>query len=201
MVDCGSGLGMRQGEVFGLAVDDIDFLRRVVHVRRQVKIVGGRLAFGPPKGGRERDVPLPGSVGLRLSAHIAEHAPVAVTLPWRKPDGKPVTVRLVFASPAGLAVRRTSFDPREWKLALRAAGVPAGRENGFHALRHYLASALLHDGVSIRDLADHLGHGDPGFTLRTYTHLMPTSEDCMREAIDRAFGQPVDRMMTQTARD
>jgi integrase len=59
MADCGSGLGMRQGEVLGLDVDDIDFLRRVVHVRRQVKIVAGRLCFGPPKSGKEREVPLP----------------------------------------------------------------------------------------------------------------------------------------------
>lgn len=50
---------MRQGEVFGLAVDDIDFLHRVVHVRRQVRIVGSRLRFAPPKGGKERDIPLP----------------------------------------------------------------------------------------------------------------------------------------------
>jgi integrase len=72
---------MRQGEVFGLAADDVDFLRRVVHIRRQVKIVGARLVFGPPKGGKERDVPLPESVALRLSAHIAKFPPVTVTLP------------------------------------------------------------------------------------------------------------------------
>ena len=34
----------------------------------------------------------------------------------------------------------------------------------------------------------HLGHSDPGFTLRAYTHLMPSSETRTREAIDRAFG-------------
>jgi hypothetical protein len=35
----------------------------------------------------------------------------------------------------------------------------------------------LEHGTSIRALADYLGHADPGFTLRTYAHLMPTSED------------------------
>ena len=29
------GLGLRQGEAFGLTVDDVDFLRSVVHVRRR----------------------------------------------------------------------------------------------------------------------------------------------------------------------
>jgi integrase len=40
IVDEAAGLGLRQGEVFGLAVDDVDWLRAIVHVRRQVKIVG-----------------------------------------------------------------------------------------------------------------------------------------------------------------
>ena len=87
MADAGAGLGLRQGEAFGLAVDDVDWLHRVVHVRRQVRIVGFRLVFAPPKGGKERDVPLPASVGLRLSASAASWPPAAVTLPWRVPDG------------------------------------------------------------------------------------------------------------------
>jgi integrase len=43
------------------------------------------------------------------------------------------------------------------------------------------------DGVSIRALADYLGHTDHGFTLRVYTHLMPADEDRARQAIDAAF--------------
>jgi len=81
LADAGSGLGLRQGEVFGLAVDDVDFLHRVVHVRRQVRILGTRMTFAPPKGGKERDIPLPESVALRLSAHIAAHPAVPVELP------------------------------------------------------------------------------------------------------------------------
>jgi hypothetical protein len=36
----------------------------------------------------------------------------------------------------------------------------------------------------------YLGHADPGFTLRVYTHLLPSSEDRTRRAIDRALGHP-----------
>ena len=56
-----------------------------------------------------------------------------------------------------------------------------------HALRHFDASVLLDAGESIRALADYLGHSDPGFTLRVYTHLMPSSEDRARSAMDRAL--------------
>src|SRR5215216_3885981 len=83
-----AGLGLRQGECFGLAVDDVDFLRGVVHVRRQVRIVGSRLSFAPPKTGKTRDVPLPESVALRLAAHLQAWPAVAVTLPWREPAGR-----------------------------------------------------------------------------------------------------------------
>jgi hypothetical protein len=79
-----------------------------------------------------------------------------------------------------------------WKPALQQAGVLATRENGMHALRHYFASVLLEDGVSIKALAEYLEHADPGFTLRTYTHLMPASEDRMRKVVDRALAATVD---------
>jgi integrase len=63
-----------------------------------------------------------------------------------------------------------------------------------HALRHFYASVLLDAGESIKALAAYLGHADPGFTLRTYTHLMPTSEERTRRAIDRILdsGRPDD---------
>ncbi|MEV7804595.1 hypothetical protein AB0O28_16765 [Microbispora sp. NPDC088329] len=85
-----AGLGIRRGEAFGLAVEDIDFLRGIVHVRRQVKVFGGpKLVFAPPQGGRLRDVPLAESVALRLSAHLAAYPAVEADLPWTTPDGPP----------------------------------------------------------------------------------------------------------------
>jgi integrase len=56
-----------------------------------------------------------------------------------------------------------------------------------HGERHYYASVQLEAGTSIRALADYLGHTDPGFTLRTYTHLMPQAEDKAKRAVDVAF--------------
>jgi hypothetical protein len=54
--------------------------------------------------------------------------------------------------------------------------------------RHFYASTLLDAGENIRALAEYLGHADPGFTLRTYTHLMPGSSDRTRKAVDNALG-------------
>ncbi|MDD9368992.1 MAG: tyrosine-type recombinase/integrase, partial [Acidimicrobiales bacterium] len=68
--------------------------------------------------------------------------------------------------------------------------VPVTRANGTHALRHFYASALLDGGENIRALSEYLGHADPGFTLRTYTHLMPSSAERTRQAIDAVFAAP-----------
>ncbi len=40
----------------------------------------------------------------------------------------------------------------------------------FHDLRHTFATVALQNGVDIRTVSGMLGHTDPGFTLRTYTH-------------------------------
>lgn len=187
-----AGLGLRQGECFGLAVEDVDFLRGVVHVRRQVRIVANRLVFTPPKTGKTRDVPLPESVALRLAAHLEAWPAVQISLPWRDPAGRPETAQLLFSTRERTALARTYFNRHVWKPALEAARVPATRDNGMHEARHYYASALLEDGVSIRVVAEYLGHNDPGFTLRVYAHLMPSSEGRARAAIDRVLsGSPV----------
>lgn len=58
-----------------------------------------------------------------------------------------------------------------------------------HALRNAYASVLLDAGESIKVLSEYLGRSDPGFTLRTYTHLLPSSETRTRKAIDDAFAE------------
>jgi integrase len=66
MVAVGASAGLRQGELFGLGVDDIDFDGGVIRVARQVKLVSNRLLFAPPKYRRPEDLPrlVPMSDGL-----------------------------------------------------------------------------------------------------------------------------------------
>ncbi|WP_185949203.1 tyrosine-type recombinase/integrase [Microbispora sp. KK1-11] len=201
MVFLGAGCGHRQGELFGVAVEDIDFLGRLVHVNRQVRLIGGHLVFSPPKRGKTPAVPLPESLGPRLSAHIAQHPPVAVTLPWvekGKPRGDLVTAELLFPGPNGGALHRNTFN-HKWRVGLERAGIvppPAKgerrkshREHGCRVLRHTAAPAWLGAGADIRTVAEYLGHSDPGFTLRTYTHLMPNAAERARKAMDAFFTQ------------
>ncbi|MEV4472901.1 site-specific integrase [Nonomuraea sp. NPDC049504] len=199
----GAGCGLRQGEIFGLAVDDVDVAEGVVHVRQQVKQIRGRLIFGLPKHDYERDIPLPASVAAAVEEHLELFPAREVTLPWEEVDGEPRTFRLILTSRESKPLNRNYINEYVWKRTLERLGIipkvrpkmketgrrdQSVREYGMHALRHYYASVLLDAGESIKALAEYLGHQDPGFTLRTYTHLLPGSVGRTRKAIDEAFG-------------
>ncbi len=189
-VNLAAGIGLRQGECFGLAVEDVDFLRGVVHVRRQVKTVRYKQVFALPKYDKTRDVPLSEPVKLALAEHIRQFPPKEITLPWDTPGGRPTTVRLIVMSVRGLAIAANDFNRNYWKAALEAAKVPHGRyENGMHELRHFFASVLLDQGESIKAVAEWLGHSDPSFTLKIYTHLMPSSAERTKNVIGDLYGR------------
>jgi integrase len=96
---------------------------------------------------------------------------------------------LVFTRREHKPLNRNHINRYVWKPALVAAGVEPRRDNGMHALRHFYASALIDAGESASAVAEYLGHADPGFTLRVYAHLFPSSEARARRAIDHVFGQ------------
>ena len=93
------------------------------------------------------------------------------------------------------------MDVSVWKPALVKTGVIAKpakdrrsrvryvttRREGIHQLRHYFASVMLAGGVSVKELAEYLGHADPAFTLRVYAHLLPSSHDRTRSVINDHF--------------
>lgn len=195
MLDVGSGCGLRQGEIIGLAEDAVHFDSDTLRVVTQVKLIRGVAVFAPPKGNKERDVPLPSCVAVALKHHIENHPPVDVELPWQRPDGRRVTRRLLFTNSARGIVWRSNFNVQEWKPALAAAGLiptpqagkpyASAREHGMHALRHSYASVLLDAGESVKAVSEYLGHSDPAMTLRVYAHLMPTSRERARRAVDQ----------------
>lgn len=182
LVTVGAMLGLRQGEAFGLALEDVDWLRRVVRVRRQITMLAGRPVYGPPKGGVERDVPLADAAARELAEHVRRHDGPAVTLPWL--GGRDQAHALLARADRGGPLRRQDFNRRVWKPALERAGIEPTRANGFHVLRHTYASTLLSRGVGVHEVARYLGHADASVTLSTYAHLLPDSADRARAVFD-----------------
>ena len=148
----------------------------------------GKLVFSPPKANKVRTIPLPGSIRDVLAAHLAQHPAAVVNQPWPEPGGPQVGVPLISRGARGSALNRNSVNHYVWKPALRSVGIEATRANGMHALRHHYASVLLDAGESIKAVSEYLGHSDAGFTLRVYMHLMPSSAERTRLAVDDALG-------------
>lgn len=72
----GAGCGLRQGEFFGLGVEDLDRADGMLHVVRQVRIIDSKPVFSLPKREKTRDVPLPASVLQLLDEHMERFPPV-----------------------------------------------------------------------------------------------------------------------------
>ncbi|MFE0192588.1 tyrosine-type recombinase/integrase [Streptomyces sp. NPDC058989] len=195
----GLGCGLRQGEVFGLSPQDIDHARRVLHVRRQVQAINGKLYFALPKGAKTRTVDMPPSVAQELNRHVKAFPPVEVELPWGKPgaDRPRKKFSLVLTTRFGNAVAVNTWNTHSWKPALAKAGVipprpkgakpwqwEAAPKDGFHVLRHTYASMMLEAGESVVTVARWLGHSSPAVTLGYYAHFMPEAGSKGRTAID-----------------
>jgi integrase len=140
--------GLRIGEATELRWRDVDFGDKRLHIRRQV--YEGEIAAPKSRFGK-RDIPL---------------STVMSRVLWPM-QGKPD--ELVFSGPRGLHVDRGWLWRNHLEPARDAAGVPWVT---FHTFRHTCASILFASGKNPKQVQVWLGHSDPGFTLRTYVHLI-----------------------------
>ena len=167
-----AGMGLRQGECFGLTVDRVDFLRRQVRVDRQVvRVRGGVPEFGPPKSRAGfRSVPMPQVVCTALAEHLARYG--------TGPCG------VVFTNSIGNPLWRNAVNEM-WHRAGTRSGLPPWAT--FHDLRHFYASLLIARGCSVKSVQRRLGHQSAVETLDTYGHLWPDSDDETRDAVDHVL--------------
>lgn len=172
MVLTQAGLGLRIGELIGLTVAHVDFLRRTVRIDSQVDDEGRRVEL--KTRGSRRTLPLPQLVADALAAHLADNPPGR--------DG------LIFHTRLGTPYPHMVYGYRWFKAALAAAGLPPAVTP--HDLRHFYASALLAAGEDVATVAGRLGHLNATLVLTTYGHMMPGREDRTRRAIDEALSAP-----------
>ncbi len=75
----------------------------------------------------------------------------------------------VFGTVMGTELSRPNVAGRVLKPAAEAVGLGWV---SFHTFRHTCASLLFDGGKNVKQVQEWLGHADPGFTLRTYVHLL-----------------------------
>lgn len=189
LVYVGAGCGLRHGEALGLEVEQVDFLRRELHIVQQLAVTSGRGPFLAPVKTQtsRRTVELPRVAAEALARHLELFPPSAgeVTDETDRRSPRVRTAALVFTNTHGRAVHRASWS-HVWQPAARAAGIP--ERVGYHALRHYFATLLIHAGASVKTVQMALGHSTPTVTLNAYVGLWPDQVDRTRTLVDDALG-------------
>jgi integrase len=114
----------------------------------------------------------------------------------RRKDAHAGSGDLVFPAEKGERIWPQNLMSRTLKPAAVRAGfgdwvkTPEGEKAdtwaGFHTFRHTCATRLFNGGWNTAQVCKFLGHTDPGFTLRTYVHLLP--EDLPAPAFAKAEG-------------
>jgi integrase len=161
-----AGSGLRIGELLGLKVSDVDFLRRTVRVERQRSSDTGKI--GPPKTPKSaRTVPLGQVVIDELAHHLAAYP----SRDW-----------LFTTAEGGPLIYRA------WQYGWDAARAEVGLTTDTHDLRHFFASALISGGASVKQVQTVLGHSSAVTTLQIYAHLWPGDDDRTRGVIDNILG-------------
>ena len=124
--------GFRVGEVAGLTLDDLDWEHEVIRIRRV----------------KRHDVqtyPLSKEAGVALLRYITDVRPRGR---WRE-------VFLTLKAPHRPISRAGLYHLASRVLCARGLRL---RHHGPHALRHACATRLLSQGLSFKEIGDHLGH-------------------------------------------
>jgi integrase len=158
--------GMRAGELLGLRWSSIDFLFGTAHVERTFYRMGGKQLFQEPKTDKGRRVVdlLPTVVEVLRELKAKQDA-------LKREIGSMYTdLGLVFCQPDGKPLHLCNIARRDFQRVTKKAKLPRIR---FHDLRHSHATDLLAHGEHPKVVQERLGHYDPAFTLRIYSHVLP----------------------------
>ena len=169
-------LGLRQGELLGLAWDAIDWEQCTLEVRGALQRYDGAFHLTEPKTRRSRrtlSVPPPLLAALRARQTIQSEEQDSAGPGWEGND-----FHLIVTTEAGRPLSAASVS-RQFKQHLTRAGLRAQR---FHDLRHAAASYMAAEGVPIRTAMEILGHSNIATTAEIYQHV---SDDSKHDAAGR----------------
>lgn len=137
--------GLRGGEVVRLRLEDLDWRKRVLHVRRR-------------KAGNDTSYPLSIPVGEAILSYLRDGRPSSS---YRELFLSSLPPFLPFLDCAALSVKA------RWCLA--RAGIKIDRP-GTHTFRYTCAQRLFEEGMPLKIIGDYLGHRNPD-TTQGYTKM------------------------------
>lgn len=165
--------GLRQGELFSLTWEDVNFADKTISVQKTVYEVDGEFVLGEPKTAKSRRlVTVPWSVLETLRQHKLNL------------EQKNIKSDIVFCDLRGGYLRRQNFRKRQFLPLLKKADLPMIR---FHDLRHTAATLLLSQGVHPKVVQERLGHSQINTTLDTYSHVLPSMQEEAAGKLEKLF--------------
>lgn len=177
MIIVGAATGLRAGEIAGLRISSVDFLRREIEVKEQSTSRTSEFEWGPLKTDASlRVIPLPQVAVEAIAEELAENPCDDRSMP-------------VFRTSRG-TMFTSSTVAYSFRSARKRCGLPDSLT--WHSLRHFYASTLIYSGASVKTVQIRLGHASPAETLNTYTHLWPGEGDRTRSALDAVLGRDRD---------
>jgi integrase len=163
LIELGTEVGLRPGEIYGLHGHRVDWLRSQIQV---IDVMTRKGVRQWPKSKKSHRV-------VPVEAHILQG--MSALMSGRPRDS------LVFTAPEGGPVTDGHFRNRVWYPAVTAAGI---RRFPPRIMRHTAASWLVQDGVPLYDVQELLGHEDYATTQR-YAHLAPGAHSKVIESWKR----------------
>ncbi len=148
------GCGLRRNEGVNVDISDINFDRKVLHVRKG-------------KNNKERFVPISKTSLQHLQEYIYDYRPL---LQRYKTEALFLNYKGTRMHGQGLLVRLKQLQYKTDKVALRE------REIGLHTLRHSIATHLLAAGMKLESISQFLGHSSLEST-QLYTHLLTKDDE------------------------
>lgn len=144
------GCGMRRNEGVHLSIDDVNFDRRILHVKKG-------------KNYKERLVPFSKSSSKILQEWVYDYRPSLIK---SQKEGR------MFISMFGKPMTGGSLYRRLKLLQLEVSNPDLNQKNiGLHTLRHSIATHLLENGMDLQKIQRFLGHSSLEST-QIYTHLI-----------------------------
>lgn len=158
--------GIRRGELLALRWKDVDLEEGTITINRNLVRTKEGLIFQEPKTElSRRTINIKEDIIKELKTNKAKQAEMKLKLGKAYQDNN-----LVFCNEDG-----KSMDPRSFAKHFERM-IERLQKKGFsritlHGLRHTFATLSIQEGVDLRTIQETLGHYDPSFTMRTYSHV------------------------------
>ncbi|MDC2866533.1 site-specific integrase [Bacillus sp. BP-3] len=167
--------GTRQGETMALRWSDIDFNKHLIYIK-QTLTQAGEIKIGAKNTSSVRSIHIPEKLVSELKLHRK------MILEERLYNGREYEDNdLVICTRTGKPMIPRNLRKEFYNLTEKL-GLPKIR---FHDLRHTHCTMLISQNVSVKLIADRLGHADIETTLNIYSHILPNMQKSVSDELDK----------------